>query len=192
MRVLEMDRLRSIIQFGYAPILWLGLEFLPVALSPRQRASNSLCRLMGGATVLVVMWISMRGPSCPSIVWSTAMSVFALLLAVALGNIVKEVASALCGHIANWCGFDFRRTAITLGGTVFREVRRANGTWRRVELRADGAVGEWTDHNGQCHQRIFKSRFGWRTKPNPVPVQPHSLGKPEVQQHGVPEKVAGH
>src|ERR1019366_4317059 len=98
-------------------------------------AITKLCRFSGCVTLLGVMRIGLSGPAPPSPYHSALLIIALFLLAVALGNIVKEIAFALCAQLSNWAGFNFRRTGRTLGGTPFRDLRRSDGTWRHLERR---------------------------------------------------------
>lgn len=115
-----------------------------------------LCRLSGCATIGCVMRMGLSGPSPPQLPGSIVLLAGVFILAVLVGNIAKEIAVACCGHLSNWLGRSFRRTGLTLGGTVFRELRRADGTWRRYEMRPTSIVCEWTNRRGECHKRVFR------------------------------------
>ena len=135
----------------------LVYEFLPVPLTPSRRtAVVELCRLSGSATLAGVIRISLSGPPPPNAIWSIALLIFAFLVALGIGTIVKETAFALSGHIANWVGNDFERTGMTLKGNLFSEIRCSDGTWCRSELRGGEIASEWTDWNGECHKLVFE------------------------------------
>ncbi len=103
-----------------------------------------------------VIRISLSGPPPPNAIWSIALLIFAFLVALGVGTIVKETAFALSGHIANWVGNDFERTGMTLKGNLFSEIRCSDGTWCRSELRGGEIASEWTDWNGECHKLVFE------------------------------------
>ena len=134
-----------------ALLLWLSYEFLPLSSSS---TIIQVCRISGCATVATVMRICLTGPPPPSHSSGIALLGFVSLLAIAIGNIVKEMSFAFCGHLMNWAGFNFRRTGLTPLGVVFRELWRPDGTWRRLELRGRRVVCEWTTLHGECHMRV--------------------------------------
>ena len=116
--------------------LALAYEFLPLSMSTYgPPAITKLCHFSGGVTLLGVMLIGLSGPAPRSPYCSVLLIIALFLVAVALGNIVKEIAFALCAQLSNWAGFNFRRTGRTLGGTPFRDLRRSDGTWRHLERR---------------------------------------------------------
>ena len=137
--------------------LALAYEFLPLSMSTYgPPAITKLCRFSGCVTLLGVMRIGLSGPAPPSPYHSALLIIALFLLAVALGNIVKEIAFALCAQLSNWAGFNFRRTGRTLGGTPFRDLRRSDGTWRHLERRERKIVVEWTTRDGACRKRVFR------------------------------------
>jgi hypothetical protein len=102
-----------------------------------------------------VIRISLGGPPPPGPVWCCALLVFAFLVALGVGTIVKEMAFALVGQVANWAGNDFERTGMTFQGNLFSDTRCSDGTWCRSELRGREIVSEWTDGNGDCHKLVL-------------------------------------
>jgi len=141
-----------------ALLLWLSYEFLPLSLSSRHSATLiKVCRICGCATIASVVRICLTGPRPPSHSSAIALFGFVFLLAIAVGNIVKEMSFAFCGHFMNWAGFNFRRMGLTPCGAVFRELWRPDGTWRRLELRAGTITCEWTTPYGECHMRVFNA-----------------------------------
>jgi hypothetical protein len=119
-----------------------------------------LCRLSGGATLAAVIRINLGGPPPPGPVWSFGLLVFAFLVALGVGTIVKEMAFALVGQVANWAGNDFERTGMTFQGHLFSDIRCSDGTWCRSELRGCEVVSEWTDGNGDCHKLVLEMGEG--------------------------------
>jgi hypothetical protein len=141
--------------------LALAYEFLPLLMSRYgPPAITTLCRFSGCVTLLGVMRIGLSGPAPPSPYYFVLLIIALFLLAVALGNIVKEIAFALCAQLSNWAGFNFRRTGRTLGGTPFRDLRRSDGTWRHLERREREIVVEWTTRDGACRKRVFRRAPG--------------------------------
>ena len=137
--------------------LALAYEFLPLSMSTYgPPAITKLCRFSGCVTLLGVMRIGLSGPAPRSPYHSVLLIIALFLLAVALGNIVKEIAFALCAQLSNWAGFNFRRAGRTLGGTPFRDLQRSDGTWRHLERREREIVVEWTTRDGACRKRVFR------------------------------------
>jgi hypothetical protein len=135
-------------------------------------AITILCRFSGCVTLLGVMRIGLSGPAPPSPYHSVLLIIAVLPLAVALGNIVKEIAFALCAQLSNWAGFNFRRAGRTLGGTPFRDLRRSDGTWRHLERRERKIVVEWTTRDGACRKRVFR-RAPCRASQTQYPLRNH-------------------
>lgn len=140
-------------------LLWFVYEFLPRPLSwSGMMALVALCRISGCATIVLVLYTCLQGPAPPTPSAMFGLILFACLLALAVGNIIKESAFAFVGHHFNLLGRNFCRKGVTIGGAFYREVWRPDGTWRRVELRHSEFSCEWTNREGECHKRVL--RFG--------------------------------
>jgi len=134
---------------------WLLYEFLPFSISRRHSSTlTQLCHINGCVTVALVARVCVAGPPPPSSSSLFVLTCFIGFLSITLGNIVKELSLAVCGQLVNWAGFDFRRTGLTPAGIVYREIRRPDGTWRRVELHGRRFTCEWTTRRGECHRRV--------------------------------------
>jgi hypothetical protein len=145
--------MNAIVRSARTTMLWFVSEFLPLTESSNFPTLAAGSRFLGSATIIGAMSASLRGRTPPSFAWSVLLAILVVALAVTLGNIVKEICFAFCAHLVNWLGHDFRRAGITPRGIPFRELRRSNGTWRRLERRGRETVCEWTDSEGKCHVR---------------------------------------
>jgi hypothetical protein len=138
-------------------LLWFAYEFLPLSVSSTfPTALTKLSRFGGCATIVGVLGVCTTGPAPTTVGGSIVRYIFMIYLAVASGNIVKEVSFALCGHLMNWVGADFCRLGMTAQGHFFKELRRRDGTWRRLDMRNGAIVREWTNLRGDCRLRSFK------------------------------------
>ena len=151
--------LKNIGRHGHNVGRWLACEFLP--LSVRNTLSSRLTdlgRLLGFVTIVSVILFGTRGfAHAPlSEVWYAW--VFGSIVAILLGNLVKECAIWVSARIANAFGVDFYRRGVMLDGTSFREVLRSDGTWRRCEFRDRETVCEWTDAFGACSRSVSGPR----------------------------------
>jgi hypothetical protein len=151
--------LKGISHRGYNLVRWLAYEFLP--LSVRSSLSSRLTdlgRLLGFVTIVSVILLGTRGfAHAPlSEVWYAW--VFGVIVAILLGNLVKECAVWVSARIANAFGVDFYRRGVTVDGTSFREVLRSDGTWRRCEFGDLQTTCEWTDRFGACYRSISAPR----------------------------------
>ncbi len=81
-----------------------------------------------------------------------------VILAVLIGNVVKECAIRVSARVANAFGVDFYRRGLMLDGRAFREVVRADGTWRRCEFGDQETICEWTDSFGACSRSVSPLR----------------------------------
>ena len=112
-----------------------------------------MCRLLGFITVIGTLVFETDGfatQGVARVVWIPD-AVVALLL----GNLVKECAVYLCSRILNALGRDFYRRGVLFDGTPFSERFHADGTWRRFEYRPQHTVCEWTDNFGACYRRVL-------------------------------------
>ena len=88
----------------------------------------------------------------PELSWPLAVLQVALagVVAVLIGNLVKEAAFALCEHVVIWLGQPFVRTTRTMRGRSVSETYFPGGTWIRCETWNAGATWEWTERDGSC------------------------------------------
>jgi len=155
--------LKSSSRRSYNVVRWLVSEFLPF--SVRNTLSSrltDLCRLLGLATIVSLMLFGTRGlTDAPlSEVWCAW--VFGAIVSIALGNLVKECAIWISARVVNSFCIDFYRRGVTLDGKAFREVFRADGTWRRCEFSDLQTICEWTDQFGACNRSISGPRRALR------------------------------
>lgn len=120
---------------------------LPLSLSS---VLGCMCRLSGLATAILMGGVCLgRG-----LVASTPVAVLqvggAVLLAVLIGNIVKEFAFALMESLVTACGRPFFRKSMTITGRLVCEVWFPGGMWVRCETWRNGAALEWNDRDGSC------------------------------------------
>ena len=114
-----------------------------------------LCRVLGGATIAGVLYIEWHGAFFErDHIVSLSYAGLYLLLAVMIGNVVKELCFGFCEQLVNWWGRAFMRHGVLLDGTAYREIRRPDGTWMRCESAAERTVWEWTDRHGACHRIV--------------------------------------
>jgi hypothetical protein len=150
-------------------------------LSRIARADATVLRILYGKFAMLeeIEVICQRTPA-----GSIALSIFALLSALGIGTIVKEMAFVLGAHVANWVGNDFEQTGMTPQGNLFSDVRSSDGTWCRSGLRGGQIISEWTDLNGECHRIVFEIVEGLsagerasvfsRLAPQSHPRRPHT------------------
>jgi len=138
-------------------IVWFAYEFLPIPLLPtRHTMLAELCRMAGSVSLVWVLGISLVGAAPTTSLSTIVLFVFAMWVALGIGTMVQQLAYALSAHVANWVGYDFERTGITLKGILFSDIRCSDGTWCRSELRGSEMLTEWMDWNGECHQIVFE------------------------------------
>jgi hypothetical protein len=77
-----------------------------------------------------------------------------IVLAILIGNVVKECAIWVSARIANSFGVNFYRQGVMLNGKSFTEVIRSDGTWRRCEFSERETVCEWTDRFGAISRSV--------------------------------------
>jgi type IV secretory pathway VirB2 component (pilin) len=150
--------LRTVAGAAYNAVRWCVSEFLPV--SVRNTVSSrltDLCRLLGFGTLILILafetgGFASSGGSPPA--WGQWL--LDAIVAVLIGNLVKELALVLCVRIVNAMGRNFYRKGIRLNGTPFRETFHPDGSWRRCEYRAEETVCEWTDAFGACNRSIVR------------------------------------
>lgn len=74
----------------------------------------------------------------------------ALLLAILIGNVVRECAFAVSESLVTACGQAFYRKSRTLSGRLVSEVWLPGGMWVRCETWRTGAFLTWTERDGSC------------------------------------------
>jgi hypothetical protein len=120
---------------------------------------TSLCRIVGSVTIGGLLYVELHGAALGhNLIVCLSYGGLSLLLAVMIGNVVKELLFSFCEQLVNWCRKDFTRHGVLLNGTAYREIRRPDGTWIRCESAAEeGTVYEWTDTYGGCHRIVSRT-----------------------------------
>jgi hypothetical protein len=144
---------------AYNVVRWCAYEFLPWSVRNTVSARvTDFCRLLGFVTIVSLMMFQTRGIALTRL--SDAWYVWVLdgILAILIGNVVKECAIWLGARITNWFGVDFYRRGVTLGGNSFSEVIHTDGTWRRCEYSDQETICEWTDRFGAINRTVTAPR----------------------------------
>ena len=140
-------------------VRWFAHEFLIIAI--RRDASSVLigvCRLIGCAAMGGVLWLTLSGGVSEGALPAAIQYVSSALLAIALGNVPRELAISVCAQAMGWCGRDFTRKGVMLNGKTYRETLHPDGTWFRCESGPEGTVCEWTDTHGACNRVVTGPR----------------------------------
>lgn len=141
------------------PVRWFGIEFL--TLTPRRETSSLMsagCRLVGCAAIGGVLWLTLSGGVAEGVAEPVIQYVGSVLLAIALGNVARELATTCCAQVMNWMGRDFTRRGATFDGKTYVETQHPDGTWIRCVCGPEGTVCEWTDTYGACNKVITGPR----------------------------------
>ncbi len=125
---------------------------------------TDLCRLLGVGTIVAIMAFETDSFVVEGL--RTGWPVWALdgIVAILIGNVVKEVAIWLSARIVNALGADLYRQGVMLNGHAFAEVFRSDGTWRRHEFGDRETICEWTDRFGACSRRVTGPRVQLRSR----------------------------
>jgi hypothetical protein len=119
----------------------------PISLSS---VLGSLCRLSGYAVTVLVLRVTLGGGLESSLLPALLQVVLAALVALLIGNVVKEWAFALTEGLVTAFGRPFVRKAVAIGGRTSTEIGFPDGTWIRHETWKGGAALEWTERDGSC------------------------------------------
>ena len=141
----------------YNAIRWLASEFLPM--SVRNTVSSrlaDLCRLLGFVTLILVFAFATGGFAAARTPTAWGQWLLDGIVALLIGNVVKECALVVCIRIVNALGRNFYRKGVRLNGTPFRETFNADGSWRRCEYAPGETVCEWTDTFGACNRSTVR------------------------------------
>ena len=111
---------------------------------------GGLCGLLGLATASVVVGVCLDRGLAASTPLAIAQLGAAVLLAVLVGNVVRECAFALSEALVTACGRPFFRKTRTVTGRLVSEVWLPGGMWVRCETWKDGAALAWTERDGSC------------------------------------------
>ena len=152
--------LKSIGTLAFNTLRWFAYEFVPM--SVRNTLSSrviDLCRLLAFVTIVSLMIFETRAFALSE--WRTGWPVWVLdgILAILIGNIVKECAIWMSARLANAFGVNFHRRGVMLNGRRFSEVFRSDGTWRRCEFGDRETICEWTDRFGACSRSVSGARL---------------------------------
>ena len=135
----------------------LLLEWLPI---PRAATYSeilaALCRLLGCAAIVAIVILSVRNAQDITAQQRVTFALLVSVVAITVGNLVKEVAVLMCSSAVNWLGLDFRSTRLTLDGTAIDEVVRPDGTWDRYLHDERGVVHEWREADGHCRRETLR------------------------------------
>ncbi len=139
---------------------WFVYEFLPI--SVRNTLSSRVidfCRLLAFATMVSLMLFETRDFALQGLRTGWPVWVLDGLLAILVGNIVKECAIWISARIVNSLGLNFHRRGVMLNGKWFSEVVRSDGTWRRCEFGDRETTCEWTDRFGAASRSVSRARL---------------------------------
>jgi hypothetical protein len=114
----------------------------------------ALCRLLGCATIVGIIRVSVENSKGIGVPQTMVLAILVFVVAMTVGNLVKEVAIAICGIAVNSIGCNFYRKRLTLSGDRVNEVFKPDGTWDRYIINGSETIHEWTDEEGQCHREI--------------------------------------
>jgi len=138
---------------------WFVAEFVPLARGNTVSARiTDLCRLLGLGSIVGIMAFETRGLALLDVQRFWPVWLLDGVLAILIGNIVREVAIWLGVRIVNAFGAGFYRRGMMLDGTPFTEVFHPDGTWRRCEYPDGETICEWTDRFGACHRSVTRAR----------------------------------
>ncbi len=145
---------------GLNVLLWFANEYLPI--SVRNTMSSrvlDLCRLIAFLTIVALMMFETRAAAFHELRIDWFVFVLDGILAILVGNIVKECAIWVSARIANSLSVNFYRRGVMLNGKRFSEVFRSDGTWRRCEFGDRETVCEWTDRFGAISRSVTGPRL---------------------------------
>lgn len=157
-------------KFVFHVLRWFAYEFLPVTL--RTTVSSQVlnaCRLLAFVTIVWLMMFQTRGLTLRGEWYAWALDA---LLAILIGNLVKECAIWVGARVVNSFGVDFHRQGFMLNGNSFSEVIRADGTWRRCEFSEHETVCEWIDTFGKSSRSVSGPRGDLRKAWRPGDMPP--------------------
>lgn len=107
-------------------------------------------RLSGCAATLLLVRLALDRGLESSLPLAFLQVVLASIVALLIGNIVKEWAFALSEGVVTALGRPFVRKTTTIRGRVLVEIGFPGGTWIRRETWRGGAAWEWTERDGSC------------------------------------------
>lgn len=119
----------------------------PISLSS---VLGSVCRLSGCAATLLILRVTLVRRLDASLPLAVLQLVLTMLVALLIGNIIKEWAFALTEGLVTAFGRPFVRKARAITGRMSTEIGFPDGTWIRHETWSGGAALEWTERDGSC------------------------------------------
>lgn len=138
---------------------WFAHEFLYIA--PAASASSfvvSVARIGGAFALVHVVRIGLSRGIAGGGVLEFIQLGFVGLLAILVGNVVRESIVEAGAGILRLCHRHFVRTGVRLDGGAFEELRYPDGRWLTTETRRDGTLREWTDRQGAIHRVVIRPR----------------------------------
>lgn len=121
---------------------------------PRRISLSSVlglaCHLSGGAVTLLLVRFLLSPGLEASLPVAVLQITLVWILALLIGNVVKEWVFALTESAVTALGHPFVRMAATLRGRRSTEIGFPGGTWIRYEAWRGGAAWEWTEPDGSC------------------------------------------
>jgi hypothetical protein len=151
---------------GYNVLRWVAYEFLPVSVRNTLSARLvDMCRLLGFAAIVSLTIFETGAFTFRDLHAEWPVLILDGVLAILVGNIVKECAIWVCVRVVNAYGRDFFRRGVMLNGKRFSEVFRSDGTWRRCEFGDRETVCEWTDRFGAISRSVTGPRLELRKGP---------------------------
>lgn len=111
-----------------------------------------VCRFTGCITALLLLHVELQHGLASLPAMAVLQGITAGILAVLIGNVVKECSFDLSQHLMTALGYPFVRKSMKFIGRVMSEIEIwfPDGTWIRIETRHRSGALEWTDLDGSC------------------------------------------
>ena len=165
-------RCAVLVRLGHAA-RWFVHEALPFAVHPPASSLIAAgCRGVGCCAMATVLYVELRNGLAPSAPLAVAQLAMSALIAVLLGNIVRECAFEVCSALTTYSGRAFFREGITVAGARFEEVHYPGGTWFRCESGSEVVTCEWTEPDGRCSQIEIRAEAEGMTCYTSAPSRP--------------------
>lgn len=140
---------------------------------PLSLVLGGCCRLSGLAAALLVARVCLsRGLAAPPSLAVLQVGA-SVLLAILVGNLIKELIFAVVESLVTACGSPFVRNSLTVTGRRVTELWLPDGTWVRCESWRNGATLTWTQSDGSCSEIAMPALTVARAQP------PRSRATPE-------------
>lgn len=120
----------------------------------------AVCKLLGCAAIVEIIAVSIRNAEGIGTGERIPFAMLVSVVALSVGNLLKEVAVLVCANLVNWAGWDFHSTRTTLDGHSVDEVVRPDGTWDRYIRDPDATIHEWRATDGICHRETLDRPAG--------------------------------